>query len=270
LSAAVVIAVAVAAFIASRWPSRDAAARIRPTFAQLTSEPGIEWFPSLSPDGKWVVYAGDASGNRDIYLQSITGQKPLNLTADSPADDDQPAVSPDGEQIAFRSERDGGGLFIMGRTGEAVRRITREGYRPSWSPDGKRLAYSTERVDINPQNGQGPTALRIVDIGTGQGRTMADAGLAVHASWSPHGNRLAVSARNSGWKQMDVSTIPVAGGELKPLVSNVATDWNAIWSSDGRYVYYVSDASGSMSLWRVRVDEASGRALADAEPIPTP
>ena len=32
----------------------------------------------------------------------------------------QPAFSPDGERIAFRSSRDGGGIFLMGATGESV------------------------------------------------------------------------------------------------------------------------------------------------------
>src|SRR5213078_3080654 len=81
----------------------------QPTFTQITSQSGLEWFPSLSPDGKWVVYGGDTEGNRDIFLQSTTGQTPINLTADSIDDDDQPAFSPDGERIAFRSSRDRGG-----------------------------------------------------------------------------------------------------------------------------------------------------------------
>jgi serine/threonine protein kinase len=104
--------------------------RLQPTFTQITSQSGLEWFPSLSPDGKWIVYGGDGEGNRDIFLQSTTGQTPINLTADSMDDDDQPAFSPDGERIAFRSSRDGGGIFMMGRTGEAVRRLTRRGFKP--------------------------------------------------------------------------------------------------------------------------------------------
>jgi Tol biopolymer transport system component len=93
--------------------------RWQPTFTQITSQSGLEWFPSLSPDGKWVVYGGDADGNRDVFLQSTTGQTPIDLTTDSIDDDDQPSFSPDGERIAFRSSRDGGGIFAMGRTGEA-------------------------------------------------------------------------------------------------------------------------------------------------------
>ncbi|HYM82303.1 MAG TPA: protein kinase, partial [Candidatus Limnocylindria bacterium] len=40
-------------------------AGVHAQFAQLTAQPGVEWFPSLSPDGKWIVYSGEESGNRD-------------------------------------------------------------------------------------------------------------------------------------------------------------------------------------------------------------
>src|SRR5207237_2747822 len=117
--------------------------RVHADFSQLTSQAGVEWFPSLSPDGKWLVYAGEESGNRDIYLQSVGGQAPINLTSSSAANDTQPAFSPDGERIAFRSERDGGGIFVMGATGESVKRITDFGYNPAWSPDTNEIVCAT-------------------------------------------------------------------------------------------------------------------------------
>jgi hypothetical protein len=107
----------------------------RAEFSQLTSQPGVEWFPSLSPDGKWLVYSGTGARGRQIYLQSVSGQNPLDLSKDATVDDDQPAFSPDGERIAFRSSREGGGIFVMGRTGEAAKRVTHMGFKPSWSPD---------------------------------------------------------------------------------------------------------------------------------------
>jgi Tol biopolymer transport system component len=94
---------------------------------QLTSAGGIEAQPSLSPDGQWFLFASAAEGNADIYLQSVKGQTAINLTDDSPRADVQPAFSRDGERIAFRSGRDGGGIYVMGRTGEAPRRVTSEG-----------------------------------------------------------------------------------------------------------------------------------------------
>jgi serine/threonine protein kinase len=174
---------------------------LRMNFSQLTSAPGVETFPSLSPDGKWVVYAGEGSGNRDIYLQSATGQMPINLTSDSPADDDQPVFSPDGERIAFRSSREGGGIFVMGRTGESVRRVTREGFKPTWSPDGTQLAYTTENVELTPQNQASLSQLWVVNVSSGESKKL-DVQDAILASWSPRGHRIAYAARvRALWRQ---------------------------------------------------------------------
>src|SRR5439155_7959483 len=137
------------------------------TFTQITSRKGLEQFPSLSPDGKWIVYNSEAAGNDDIYLQSVGGQTPINLTKDSPAGDWQPAFSPDGERIVFRSERDGGGLFVMGRTGEAVRRITDAGFNPAWSPDGSEVVYKTELVNFMPWSRGIRSSLWIVNVQNG-------------------------------------------------------------------------------------------------------
>jgi serine/threonine protein kinase len=111
-------------------------------FTQITRKPGQEIYPSLSPDGKLLVYSDAETGNWDIYLQRVSGTTPINLTRDSAANDTQPAFSPDGEQIVFRSDRDGGGIFVMGATGENVRRLIDYGHNPAWSPDGQEIAFS--------------------------------------------------------------------------------------------------------------------------------
>ena len=82
-----VVAASIALIAGWFWPTwalRPAPPEVlHPTFTQITSQSGLEWFPSLSPDGKWVVYGADTEGNRDIILQSTTGQTPINLTPDS-------------------------------------------------------------------------------------------------------------------------------------------------------------------------------------------
>jgi Tol biopolymer transport system component len=107
----------------------------------------VSEYPSLSPDGKWIVYDCDQTGNADIYLQGVGGLNSIDLTKDSPDDDTQPAFSPDGERIAFRSERQGGGIFAMGRTGESVRRVADSGFNPAWSPDGTQLVFATKNAN---------------------------------------------------------------------------------------------------------------------------
>ena len=57
-----------------------------------------------------------------------------------------PSYSPDGEQIVFRSERDGGGLYLMGATGESVRRLPISDIDPSWTFDGKEIVFATEAI----------------------------------------------------------------------------------------------------------------------------
>jgi Tol biopolymer transport system component len=242
---------------------------LRANFTRLTAEPGVEWFPSISPDGEWIVYSGEGSGNRDIYLRSVGGQNAINLTGNSQADDDQPAFSPDGDRVAFRSERDGGGIFIMGRTGEAVRRVTRMGFKPSWSPDGTRLTFVEENVELNPQNIEMQSRLWVVDAAGGdpQQLNVVDAAM---PSWSPHGHRIAYTRRAGDPAQGDVWTVPVAGGEPTAVTSDIATDWSPAWSPDGTYLYFASDRGGSMNLWRVRIDEESGETLGEPEPITTP
>ena len=132
----------------------------------LTSSPGVEQYPSLSPDGQWIVFSAWESGRRHIYLQSVSGQNAIPITKDPDADDDQPTFSPDGERIAFRSSREGGGLFVMGRTGEAVKRLTSTGFNPSWSPDGKKIVFATENVQLTPMNWEGASELWTVDVAT--------------------------------------------------------------------------------------------------------
>ena len=241
------------------------------TFSQITSQSGLEWFPSLSPDGKWVVYGGDGTGNRDIYLQSATGQTPINLTADSTDDDDQPAFSPDGERIAFRSSRDGGGVFVMGRTGEAVRRVTRAGFRPTWSPDGSEIAITSENADLDPQNTLGLSALWVVKVASGERRQLGNVD-AVLPSWSPHGHRIAYTTRGAqaGSTRLDIWTVDRSGADPIAVTTDGALNWNPVWSPDGRHLYFVSGRGGPVNLWRVAIDETSGKTTGQPEPVTTP
>ena len=254
------------------WDARlGAPGRVQPTFTQITSQPGLEWFPSLSPDGKWVVYGGDAEGNRDIFLQSTTGQTPINLTADSNDDDDQPSFSRDGERIAFRSSRAGGGIFVMGRTGEAVRRLTRRGFKPTWSPDGREIAFTSENADLDPQNTLGLSSLWVVDVASGEERQLGSVD-AVLPSWSPHGHRIAYTTRGAiaGSTRLDIGTVDRSGANPVAVTTDGSLNWNPVWAPDGQHLYFVSGRGGPVNLWRVSIDEASGKTAGPPEAVITP
>jgi Tol biopolymer transport system component len=276
LSLALGAAIVLGMFGAWRWissrPNSRGPVAVEAAFTQLTSESGPETFPSLSPDGRRIVYTSRASGKAAIYLRSVGGQQAFNLTKDSPADDRQPAFSPDGEQIAFRSDRDGGGIFVMGRTGESVRRLTDSGFNPAWSPDGKEIVFADEGIPGMPFNRFQQSGLWTVTVATGAKRLVTK-GDAVQPSWSPHGQRIAYWAIpwiGSVGAQRDLWTVPAQGGPALQVTDDPAVDWNPIWSPDGKYLYFASDRGGSMNLWRVPIDEPSGKVLGRPEAITTP
>ena len=254
------------------------------TYRQLTFAGGVESFPSLAPDGKSFAYVSSESGNRDIYLQRVDGRRAINLTEDSPADDSEPVFSPDGSQIVFRSERDGGGIFVMAPTGESVRRLTDFGHNPSWSPDGARIAVSTEGIELRPHIRPASGGLWIVDSRTEARREVLRSGQvvsnpdramdAVQPSWSPHGKRIAFWGISYPAGDRHIWTVdPDAARPAQTLVrvtTEPAAYWNPIWSPDGRYLYFGSDRDGTMNLWRIAMDEATGQATGAAEPLSLP
>ncbi|HXI11631.1 MAG TPA: protein kinase [Thermoanaerobaculia bacterium] len=238
------------------------------SFAPLTTRAGIESHARLSPDGNFVVYAGDEHGNSDIYLQRLAGMKAINLTPDTPADDLQPAISPDGQTIAFRSEREEGGIFLMGSTGESVRRLTSEGFYPTWGPDGKEIAYSTTSFD-EPMSRSGRAELWAIDVASGRRRKIAEKD-AMQPSWSPDGKRIAFwSVRGEGGTR-DIQTVAAAGGKAVPVTDDPAADWNPVWAPDGRALYFVSNRDGTMNLWNVAINPVTGAALGPPRPVTTP
>jgi serine/threonine protein kinase/sugar lactone lactonase YvrE len=277
-AAAVLVVMAFGAFVI--WRARPAGeiASALPTMthSRLTQKEGVERFPSISPDGKWVVY----NSGGDIYLQSLTGQTVINLTKDSPANDSRPAFSPDGEMIAFRSERDGGGIFVMGRTGESVRRVTTAGFDPGWFPDGRSIVFAGGEGPAGPENRIEFSDLWVVSLAGGEPRRLFE-GDAVQPRVSPNVKRIAFwnlpsdpatkrVTRPGVQSNRDVWTVDVNGQNAVQVTTHDANDWNPVWSPDGRWLYFLSNRAGSMNLWRIAIDETSGNVSGEPQPLTAP
>jgi Tol biopolymer transport system component len=242
-------------------------------FQQVTDQPGLEAQAQLAPGGTSFAFVSDAAGNRDIYLQRVGGRNPVNLTPDSPEADSAPAFSPDGERIAFCRPDGAGSIFVMGSTGESVKRLTDFGFDPAWSPDGQTIVFS-DKDGQDPWSRVVPGHLWLVPAsGGGEIRQLTREGDAVQPRFSPSGRRIAFWGLKPGSGQRDLWTIPAAAsGEPQPVpvTDDTFVDWNPVWLPDGRHLYFASERGGSMNLWRVAIDEASGRPRGEPEPITTP
>ncbi len=232
-------------------------------FTQLTDASGVETGPTISPDGSTIAYASNTTGSWDIYVQRVGGRNPIVVAGDPVKDEVWPAFSPDGKQIAF-NQGGGKGIFVVGATGESVRRLTDFGANPAWSPDGQHIVFSSEQVRAAYQRDTA-SPLWIVDVASGGAPRKIDNGDAVQPSWSPSGARIAFWQAVGG--QRDIVTIPAAGGPHVLATKDAAVDWAPVWSPDGRFLYFASDRGGSMGIWRVGIDETSGRTTSAPEAI---
>jgi serine/threonine protein kinase/Tol biopolymer transport system component len=265
-AAAVLAGLAGVGYLALNRPARP----VQATFSRITDEEGRELYPTLSPDGRFVAYVRSEQGQTDIFVQALENGTPVNLTEGSSDDDTQPAFSPKGDLIAFRSEREGGGIWVLPTNGGTPRRITDFGYNPAWSADGSEIAVATEGI-IEPIMRKMDSEIWIVNLSTGRRRELVrkqDDG--VQPSWSPKGLRIAYWGLPAEGARRILWTIPAAGGKPVKVLDDGFLNWNPVWSPDGRYLYFGSDRGGSLNLWRLPIEEESGRVLGEPEPMTTP
>lgn len=213
---------------------------------QITSDPGWESDPALSPDGSQIAYASDASGNPDIWILDVKGSHALRLTED-PATDRSPAWFPDGSALAFVSDRGGeDAVWKVPRLGGSAVLLVPDATDPAISPDGTRIAFA------RPNAGG---ALRIVvaplaEPSRATAVTGNDDGHWDHTqpAWSPDGRTICYADDRDLW------IVDASGGRPRRLTNERAVDSEPSWSSDGRFVIFSSYREGTRALWRVPSD----------------
>ena len=228
-----------------------------PVAQQLTdSDDVFEANPMFSPDGNWILFESDASGNMDIWRLPAAGGAAEQVTT-SEAFDSAPYWSPDGGSIVFESDRSGTkniwtlDMTTPGAVPVALTAGAWDDGSPAWSPDGTRIVYESNRVKI------GGTDLWVSPVGGGDALRVTETPTGVYhrtADWSPDGNQLVFESNREG-DAPALFTMSALGGLARRLTPLAGYEGHPAWSPDGLEIAFEATTSGTMEIY---VIDASG------------
>jgi dipeptidyl aminopeptidase/acylaminoacyl peptidase len=246
IGASGLIVLALSSVVTSRDPEAGSRVGSRPRSTETAIPPSEQRGPILdmpvspmadAPRGT-ILFSGSEPGSISALYRLDPSTADLAMVTDDGAPESA-VSSPDGTRIALMYDgRDG--IFVIHADGGDPTRITDVGTEPAWSPDGRRIAYSVSSVEDGGD-------LRIVDITTGEDRSIGTAGW---PAWSPDGS--AIVASDGELALFDPDT-----GERTPLG---VEGYRADWSPDGTTIAFCRDDG----IYVVDVDGTDVRKLTHA------
>ena len=270
----VVVALLAAAGGTYVWSGRSAFRSVSITrTVPVTSDPGVEIDPALSPDGTLLAYAAGPMLKTRIYVRPVNGGRPVAIGDSGWLGQRWPKWSPDGGRILYC---EGSRALVAPALGGPARVVADVGGEvpgsdwfacgtrgADWSPDG--LAIALVALD----------SLYIVTLADGARRTLGRFSRAHSPAWSPNGKFVALVIGN--WMFVDralygnsavsrIVIVPASGGERVWVTGDSALAASPTWLPDGRGLLFVSDRGGSRDVYLLRLSDA-GRARGPPEAV---
>lgn len=182
----------------------------------LTHQPSDHWEAQPSPGGQQMAFVQrppDDLNRVDIGLVDLSSGESHMLTGQPKQKSWSPRWSPDGQTIAFLSQRSGWNeVWLIRPDGEGLRQLTRLGWDVAdlaWSPDGTRLACTV--------NHSGAFDLALLEVESGQlSQLQSGLGYYTRPNWSPEGEFLTVEYEDSS-QPPDLYRVAVPGGNRTQL-----------------------------------------------------
>ena len=209
----------------------------------LTRGSSTDRQPAYSPDGEWVIFSSNQSGNLDIWEVSTKTGAARRLT-DDPAEDWDPAFTADGRNIIWSSNRSGHfEIWMAGADGSGAHQLTQDGVdaeNPTATPDGNWIVYSSG----NPaKNG----VWRVRQDGSGAVKLVG--GPTLVPDVSPDG-QYCLYIPNSQVKPYQVKVIRLADGSAVAfeILSDIFP--RSRWMPDGKAIAFVGqDTNGVRGVY---------------------
>lgn len=229
---------------------------------RLTSENNLQhYYPSLSPDGRSVLYAGFREANvYEIYELSLADGS-VNRLTNRDGILNAPEISPDGQSIVFKRTNPNNGenqIWVMDRNGDNAGNIPAiNGWDPTWSPDGKRILFASDRdgsVQLFTVNLQGRQLFRVTNLPAIRGRS----------DWSPDGQFI-VTYSGAAWNR-EVYIMNADGSNVRQLTPSGGNSQGASFSPDGKWIAFTAyfDHPGDdhgCEIYIIRIDGTDLRRL---------
>ena len=243
------------------WSSTDVAASTRfgsPTASLVRGTTRVrtvascgedDAFPSLQFVGRTnalVYQSGCLTPSADIYAMAPDGSA-LRQVTHTPADEHDPALSPDGSRFAWWQQEIA--TFCKGCPHDLWvtpgTRLTAHDYSddapfddsPTFSPDGTQLAFVRSGPDTRPQ-------LYVMPAGGGPQRSLPAVDMFGQIAWGAKGIAYA-----TGYQPALIRVVDPATGAVRTIGTEPKLDVRALaWSSDGRLAYLADDAAGRASI----------------------
>ncbi len=208
------------------------------------------------PNVAKIAFESNRDGNSEIYIMDANGGNPVRLTKDK-REDAEPAWSPDGEWIAFMSNRAAHfeDVFIMSNAGKDVRRLTENGAQdkgPRWSPDGASILIGSPRAAewnyeiylVDVEHG---------DIGVEPLQLTQHGDTDVEPDWSPDGKKIVWSTNRNG--NFEIYVMDAGGENEKRLTNDPGDDKSPAWQPKiGRKIAFSSTRDFNNEVYVMDVD----------------
>ncbi len=248
-----------------------------PEIKQITTHPGPDFSPSVSPDGRWLAFTSQRSGNLDIWIKPLPQGEAVQVTFD-PAEDFQPTWSPDGHHLAFVSRRRDaqGDIWLValnlkkrGKVKSSPRQFTHYlgmDVKPCFSPDGNKIVFTSDR--------NGKLNLWILETSSGKVYQLTSRG-GTDPSWSPKSNWIIFTSFRDD-PGGDLFLINSENPELEDLdqrsvyqvTRGKSLDGGPAWSPDGSEIVFRRIGSDTnhdgritpednSSIWQKKLSETS-------------
>jgi dipeptidyl aminopeptidase/acylaminoacyl peptidase len=181
-----------------------------------------------------------SNSTEDIYIVNADGSGLTQLTTD-PANDFDPAFSPDGTLVAFRSERDGNNeVYVMNADGSGQHDVSSdpaEDWGPTWSPDGAVLWNCAQDLSIGFRAcvaNADATGMHVIPIDI----------YFEYPAWSPDGRKIAFMSQEpdafGNDPNYDIFVVNADGSGLQQVTNDPGQDGFPSWSPDGSKLAFSS------------------------------